>query len=229
MAKILIVDDEATTRNTISWYLQKEGFTVVCAENGEVALQVEASCQPDLIVLDIMLPDISGWEIARRILRQVPIIFLTALGQEDDILTGFNIGADDYITKPFSPRELVARIKVSLRNHGKLPPDGCISCPPFKINLHTQVITTAQNQLNLSSKEFNILAFLARHPNIIFSRENLILNIWGYDYDGDSRVIDTTIKRLRHKLGTYRTLLKTVRGVGYMLEITNEQKSSLNS
>lgn len=223
MTKILIVDDEATTRNTISWYLQKEGFTVVCAENGEAALQAEASDQPDLIVLDIMLPDISGWELARRILRQVPIVFLTALSQEEDILTGFNIGADDYITKPFSPRELVARIKVSLRNHGKLPPDSCISCPPFKINLRTQVITTAQNQLNLSHKEFKILAFLARHPNIIFSRENLILNIWGYDYDGDSRVIDTNIKRLRHKLGTYRSLLKTIRGAGYMLEITNNE------
>lgn len=223
MIKILIVDDEATTRNTISWYLQKEGFTVVCAGNGEAALQAEAADQPDLIVLDIMLPDISGWELARRFLRQVPIIFLTALSQEEDILTGFNIGADDYITKPFSPRELVARIKVSLRNHGKFPPDGCISCPPFKINLRTQVITTEQNQLNLSNKEFKILAFLAKHPNIIFSRENLILNIWGYDYDGDSRVIDTTIKRLRHKLGIYHHLLKTVRGAGYMLENTNNE------
>ncbi|MBP2652357.1 MAG: srrA 4 [Firmicutes bacterium] len=219
MAKILIVDDEATTRNTLSWYLQKEDFQVFTSVNGEDALLMETSIQPDLIILDIMMPGMSGWEVARNIPRKVPIIFLTALGQETDKLTGFNLGADDYVTKPFSPRELVARIKVTLRHYGKFNQEDFLIFPPFQINANSKSVKVNQVQLCLTTKEFDLLLFLVRHSNTIFSRESLITNVWGYEYDGDARVIDTTIKRLRHKLGEHRDCLKTIRGAGYMLGV----------
>ncbi|MBP2656094.1 MAG: srrA 4 [Firmicutes bacterium] len=224
MTKVLIVDDEDTTRNTISWYLKKEGFQVFTSPSGEDALLMETSIQPDLIVLDIIMPGMSGLEVARNIPRQVPIIFLTALGQETDKLTGFNLGAEDYVTKPFSPRELVARIKVVLRRYGKSPMEDHISCPPFEINIKARKIKVAQTEPYLTAKEFDLLLFLIRNSNTIFSREALITNVWGYEYDGDARVVDTTIKRLRHKLGAqHRDCLKTIRSSGYMLEvITNE-------
>ncbi len=219
MIKILLVDDETTTLETVSWYLKKDGAAVYTATNGEAALELEASVHPDIIVLDVVMSGMSGWEVAQRIQRQVPIIYLSALSQESDILHGFNLGAEDYVTKPFSPRELVARIKVTLKHHGKLLDNGQLQLLPFVIDSQKRLIQANDLSLDLAGKEFDLFLFLLHHPNTVFSRESLIFTVWGYDYNGDNRVVDTTIKRIRHKIGEYRDFLQTVRGAGYIWEV----------
>lgn len=220
MVKILLADDEEDIRKIVSWYLESEGFQVLVAKDGNVAMELETLNQPDLLLLDILMPGMSGWEVARSITRNVPIIFITACEHENDKLTGFNLGADDYITKPFSPRELLARIKVVLRRNGKLPScSETLEFPWLSIDTGTQSVKVKGQAVGLSAKEFELLFFLARHRQDLFSREQLLVNIWGYDYDGDERTVDTTIKRLRQKLGEARDYVRTIRGSGYKFEV----------
>lgn len=220
MIKILMADDEKDIRDIVSWYLSREGFQVFTAADGNDAMDIEAQHLPDLLLLDVMMPGLSGWEIAKMIKRHVPIIFLTALGAENDRITGFNLGADDYITKPFSPRELVARVRVILRRNGKLALAGdVLEFPSLAIEPGTQKVIFNGEPIELSTKEFELLYFLARHPQTIFTRENLTVNIWGYDFAGDERTVDTTIKRIRKKLGIAGDFIKTVRGAGYKFEV----------
>lgn len=218
MIKIVLADDEEEICNIVSWYLAAEGFQVFTAEDGLRALELEEQERPDLLILDIMMPEMSGWEVARVITRDVPIIFLTAREHEEDKITGFNLGADDYITKPFSPRELLARVKVALRRAGKLT-EGRLQFPLLSIDPGTQSIHVAGKRVELSTKEFALLFYLARHPRNIFTREQLLINIWGYDFDGDERTIDTTIKRIRRKLGVVREYVRTIRDAGYTFEV----------
>ncbi|VBB06413.1 transcriptional regulatory protein c terminal [Lucifera butyrica] len=220
--KVLVADDEVNIREVVQLYLEKEGFQVYTAADGEEALQIETASKPDILILDVMLPKHSGWEICRALERKVPVIFLTAKSAEVDKMTGFSLGADDYITKPFSPRELVARVKAVLRRSGLLYESGLtLDFPGLSINPNTQSAKRQQEEVTLSPKEFELLLFLARHPKIAFSREQLLTNVWGYDFEGDDRTVDATIKRLRHKIDTDAyEYIHTVWGVGYKFEVT---------
>lgn len=219
--KILVADDEASICEVVQLYLEKEGFTVYTAFDGETALALEAQIKPDLLILDVMLPRYSGWEICRQLPRKVPVIFLTAKSAEADKITGFSLGADDYVTKPFSPRELVARVKAVLRRSGFIQDDGgLVKISGLALNPATQMVEKEGLEIQLTPKEFELLLFLARHPKIVFSREQLLTNVWGYDYTGDDRTVDATIKRLRQKIADDNNLIiHTVWGVGYKLEV----------
>jgi two-component system response regulator ResD len=168
-----------------------------------------------------MLPKLSGWDICQTIQRSVPVIFLTAKSAESDKITGFSLGADDYITKPFSPKELVARIKAVLRRSGLLQQNGVtLDFNELSINPASQGVECNGQSASLSPKEFELLFFLARHPQIAFSREQLLTNVWGYDFDGDDRTVDATIKRLRQKLhNSNYSYIHTVWGIGYKFEV----------
>ncbi len=219
--KILVADDESAVCEVVKLYLEQEGFLVYTAEDGDAALAIETTVLPDLLILDVMLPKQSGWELCQTITRPVPKIFLTAKSAEVDKMTGFSLGADDYITKPFSPRELVARIKAVLRRSGLLQENGAtLNFTELSINTETQKVQCNGQFASLPPKEFELLLFLARHPALLFSREQLLTNIWGYDFEGDDRTVDATIKRLRHKLDNANyTYIHTVWGKGYKFEV----------
>lgn len=222
--KILIADDEATIREVVALYLEKEGFEVFAAADGEEALDLEVKERPDLLLLDIMLPKINGHEICRSIERKVPIIFITAKSAENDKIAGFSLGADDYITKPFSPREMVARVKAVLRRSGLLPDEAQpLKFPGLTVNPNDRTATVGGKTTALTPKEFELLRFLLRHPKQTFSREQLLNNIWGYDFDGDDRTVDAAIKRLRQKLAhpDYQ-YVHTARGLGYRFEVVGK-------
>ncbi|SCM81867.1 Transcriptional regulatory protein ResD [uncultured Sporomusa sp.] len=220
--KILLADDEATIVEVIQLYLEREGFKVFTAFDGQTALAIEEEHRPDLLILDVMLPKRTGWEICAAVERKVPVIFLTAKSAEADKLTGFSLGADDYITKPFSPREVIARVKAVLRRSGLLVEAGtCIEFPELSIDLAAQTVTSGKTSNQLSPKEFELLTFLARHAKMAFSREQLLINVWGYDFDGADRTVDATIKRLRQKIDNPKyCYIHTVWGVGYKFEVT---------
>lgn len=222
--KILIADDESSIREVVALYLKKEGFTVLTASDGEEALEIETNERPDLLILDIMLPKLTGLEICQSIERSVPVIFLTAKTAEEDKITGFSLGADDYITKPFSPRELVARIKAVLRRSGLLlESENILSVPGITIHQSTKSVTINQKEISLSPKELELLSFLIRHPKQTFSRDQLLTNIWGYDYEGDGRAVDATIKRLRQKIAHPNfSYIHTIRGFGYKFEVQHD-------
>lgn len=222
--KILVADDEATIREVVALYLEKEGFTIYTADDGEKAMDIEVKERPDLLLLDIMLPKMSGLEICRAVERSVPIIFLTAKSAENDKITGFSLGADDYITKPFSPRELVARVKAVLRRSGLLTgEENALRVEGLIVNANDKSITIAMQTISLSPKEFDLLSFFIRHPRQTFSREQLLTNIWGYDYGGDDRTVDAAIKRLRQKLNhPLYDYVHTIRGFGYQFEVTKK-------
>ncbi|BBB92208.1 MAG TPA: response regulator transcription factor [Methylomusa anaerophila] len=219
MVKILIADDEKDIRDIVTWYLSREGFEVFAAADGHAAMDIETAHLPDLLILDVMMPGLSGWEIAKTVQRKVPIIFLTALNEENDKIHGFKLGADDYIAKPFSPRELVARVQVILRRTGTLAlPGDVLQFPPLSLEPGTQKVSVNEQVVELSAKEFELLYFLIRHPHTVFTRENLLVNLWGYDFDGDERTVDSTIRRIRKKMGVAEDFIKTVRGSGYKFE-----------
>ncbi|MBP2633118.1 MAG: two component transcriptional regulator, winged helix family [Firmicutes bacterium] len=220
--KILIADDEATIREIVALYLEKEGFTVFTAKDGDEAMEIECEERPDLLLLDIMLPKLSGLEICQSIERNVPKIFLTAKSAENDKIIGFSLGADDYITKPFSPRELVARVKAVLKRSGLLAAiTPTISVEGLIVNNTDKTITINDQLVSLSPKEFELLTFFIRNPKNTFSREQLLTNVWGYDFDGDDRTVDATIKRLRQKLNIAEfQYIHTTRGFGYRFEVS---------
>lgn len=221
--KILIVDDEEAIRELVSMYLQREGFTATTAADGEEALIKVRETNPDLIVLDIMLPKIDGWSVCRQIrqTRTTPIIMLTAKDAEYDRILGLELGADDYIVKPFSPRELVARVKAVLRRtRTGAEPGEILSYADLTINRAAMTVEQNGQPVSLTPKEFELLWFLASHPGRVFSREQLLARVWNYDFTGDPRTVDTHIKRLREKLRSSETgYIKTVWGRGYKFEV----------
>lgn len=219
--KILIADDEARMRKLVSDFLKKEGFQVFEADNGKKALDIFNCDQSiDLIILDIMMPEFDGWSVCRQIRKssRVPIIMLTARSEESDELFGFDLGADEYITKPFSPMILVARVQALLRRTGSTDYttklfDG------LEINEIGRDVYIDGVKLDLSPKEFELLVYLADNKGIALSREQILNSVWNYDYFGDARTVDTHIKKLRLKLGDKGDFIQTVRGLGYKFEV----------
>lgn len=223
---ILFADDEEKIRQIVKKYLERDGYQVEVAVDGEDALQLFRQRDWDMIILDIMMPKLDGMEVCREIRRtsQVPVIMLTARNDEIDRVLGLEIGADDYVGKPFSPRELMARIKAILRRTEIQPvaPQTVISFPGISIDLITRAVIIADNEIYLTPKEFDLLVLMAGQPGRAFTREQLLENIWGTDYYGDLRTVDTHVKRLREKLKITGVpqYINTVWGIGYKFEVS---------
>lgn len=222
--KILIADDEERIREMIKEYISLEGYTIDEASDGKEALELFANNKYSLIILDVMMPGMDGWSVCREIRKtsQVPVIMLTARGEEYDKLFGFELGADDYIVKPFSPKELLARMKAIIRRSSGLPGTaGKMNTLRFEgltIEFESRNVTVDGNIISLTPKEYELLSFFSRNPNRVFSREQLLSEVWGYDFAGDDRTVDTHIKMLRESLGNYRKFIVTVWGTGYKFE-----------
>lgn len=222
--RVLVVDDDPTVSEVVSEYLRAAGFVVDCVSDGFAAIDAERSIAPDLIVLDRMLPGIDGIEACRRIRRvsATPIILLTALGSEDDRIRGLEAGADDYLTKPFSPRELVLRVQSILRRSlTDLAPESPLDRGPFHVDPAARVALMNGRLLNLTVREFDLLAFFVKHPRQAFSREELLSMVWGWTH-GDLSTVTVHVRRLREKIEpdpTRPTLLTTVWGIGYRIDI----------
>ena len=219
---ILIVDDESRMRKLIKDFLTAKGYKILEAEDGEKALQVfeENSEKIDLILLDVMMPKLDGWSVLRQIRQtsKVPIIMLTARGEEQDELFGFELGVDEYISKPFSPKILVARVEaILIRTQGET--QEVKDYGGIEIDKEGRTVTVEGKVLELSLREYELLIYLVENENIALSRDKILNNVWNYDYYGDSRTIDSHIKKIRHKLGKRGKYIKTMRGVGYKFEI----------
>lgn len=218
--KILIVDDEEMIRNVIKEYLSNENYTYIEATNGYEAIDcLKFNNDIDLVIMDIMMPKLDGFSACKEIkkIKDIPIIVLSARGEEYDKLLGFDVGIDDYVTKPFSPKELIARIKaVMKRVNGE---EEKFTYENLVIDYKAHTVKIDGKQLKLTPKEYDLLVYFVKNQNIALSREQLLSNIWGYDFFGDDRTVDTHIKMLRNNLGKYRDLIVTVRAVGYKFEI----------
>ena len=219
---ILIVDDESRMRKLIKDFLTAKGYKILEAEDGEKALQVfeENSEKIDLILLDVMMPKLDGWSVLRQIRQtsKVPIIMLTARGEEQDELFGFELGVDEYISKPFSPKILVARVEAILkRTQGETKE--VKDYGGIEIDKEGRTVTVDGKVLELSLREYELLIYLVENENIALSRDKILNNVWNYDYYGDSRTIDSHIKKIRHKLGKKGKYIETIRGIGYKFEI----------
>ena len=229
MALILVVDDEKNIADLAKLYLAKESFEVITAEDGVEGLRQFRQYHPDLIVLDLMLPGVDGLEICRQVRkeRDTPIIMLTARGDDIDRIVGLELGADDYLTKPFNPRELVARVKAVMRRYNAMPPSAGdaagnrdrITVGDVTIDLTQRTVTVAGTAVDLRAKEFELLNTFAQSPNAVFDREKLLNLVWGYDYYGDTRTIDVHVTHLREKLEGSKVKIQTVWGVGYKLVV----------
>jgi DNA-binding response OmpR family regulator len=222
--RIMVVDDDFNINQLIKLYLEKEGFHVESFQDGRQALKAFRDNPPNLVVLDLMLPGVDGWEICREIrkISDIPIIMLTAKGETFDKVLGLELGADDYMVKPFDPKELVARIKAVLRRHKPLKEDTKqIAYPNLTVNLSDYTVTYRSRQMELPPKELELLYFLASNPNKVYTREQLLEQVWGFDFFGDSRTVDVHVKRIREKLGEENDSwqIKTVWGVGYKFEV----------
>ncbi len=226
--RILIADDDGNIAELISLYLTKEGYEVRKAADGREALQLVNSFNPNLLILDIMMPELDGYEVCREVRKtsQVPIIMLTAKGETFDKVLGLELGADDYMVKPFDTKELIARVKAVLRrleSKGETTNTKKLTYPELVINLSNYSVTFHDKEIEMPPKELELLFFLAANPNPVFTREQLLNQIWGYEYYGDTRTVDVHIKRIREKInGEDENLgwsIKTVWGVGYKFEV----------
>ena len=225
--RILLVDDDPNIRQLVNLYLEKEGFEVSMADRGDEALKLFRSAPPNLMLLDVMLPGMDGWQVLReaRKASNIPIIMLTAKDEVFDKVLGLELGADDYLAKPFDMKELVARIKAVIRRYqAPEAPEGSreLVFPGLTVNIGQYAVTFMGKELEMPPKELELLYFLASHPNQVFTREQLLEQVWGYDYFGDSRTVDVHVKRLREKLGEGEQMgwqIKTVWGVGYKFEV----------
>ncbi len=213
MIKILVVDDEEYIRDVIVTYLNNEGYQTDQAEDGIDAFNMLSKNKYDLMVLDIMMPDMDGFTLLSKLDNKIPTIILSARGEEVDKLTGFDKGIDDYLCKPFSPKELVARCKAILNRVSTKMDNYCYK--DLFINFLEHSITINDKEIDLTPKEFELLEYFIKNKKIAIKRESLLKYIWGYDFYGDDRTIDTHIKMLRNHLGEYRDLIETVRGIGY--------------
>ena len=223
--KILLVDDDPNIRQLLKLYLEKEGFELAMAARGDEALKMFKASPPNLMLLDIMLPGMDGWQVCREVrkISNIPIIMLTAKDETFDKVLGLELGADDYVAKPFDMKELVARIKaVSRRFQAAEAPERELVFPGLTINISQYTVMYMGRELEMPPKELELLHFLASHPGMVFTREQLLEQVWGYDYFGDSRTVDVHVKRLREKLTEGEKLgwlIKTVWGVGYKFEV----------
>ena len=219
--KILVVDDEARMRKLVSDFLVREGFEVLEAEDGEKAMDLFYSNKHiALVILDVMMPKMDGWQVLREIREssQVPVVMLTARADEKDELRGFELGVDEYVTKPFSPRTLVARVNAILRRTGGKEENDRIELSGIVLDKSAHQVTIDGEPVELSFKEFELLEYFMENNKIALSREKILNHVWNYDYFGDARTIDTHVKKLRSKLGAKGELIKTIWGMGYKLE-----------
>lgn len=223
MKKILIVDDDVHLRALVKTYAQLEEFQCVEAENGTKAIEAAEQSLFDIIVLDVMMPGMDGFETLTelRTFTNAPVIMLTARKEEYDKLLGFNLGADDYLAKPFSPRELMARIKAILRRNSSTVND-TLTFDGLEIKVHARNVILDGEEILMTPKEFDLLIYLIKNNNIVVDRAKILNNVWGYEYSGDTRTVDTHIKTLRERLGRHRDLIKTIWGVGYCFEFKKD-------
>ncbi|HFJ9462244.1 DNA-binding response regulator [Bacillus cereus] len=219
--RVLVVDDESDMRQLVGMYLDNFGYEWGEAENGKEALKKLETDHYDFVVLDIMMPEMDGLSVCKEIRKtsDVPIIFLTAKGEEWNRVNGLRMGADDYIVKPFSPGELVARMEAVLRRYTKQEQQEEIQFGPILINERSRRIEANGESISLTVKEFDLLYFLCQHTGQVFSREQLLEKVWGYDYAGSTRTVDTHVKTMRLKLGESGNYIQTVWGVGYKFEV----------
>lgn len=222
--KILVVDDEKMIRDVIREYCLNQGFMIDEAETGKVAFNKLLNNSYDLMVLDIMMPEMDGFTMLKELPndKKIPTIVLSARGEELDKLAGFNLGIDDYLTKPFSPNELIARIKAIMNRYNNTKIN-IYKLNSLEVNFSARYLKIDNSIINITPKEFEILSYLIRNKGIAISREQLLSNIWGYDYFGDDRTVDTHIKMLRNNLGVYRNHIITVRSIGYKFVEDEEQ------
>lgn len=221
MLKVLVADDESRMRKLVRDFLVKKDFNVIEAEDGEQALDMfYADKDISLIILDVMMPKLDGWQVCREIREnsKVPIIMLTAKSDERDELLGFDLGVDEYITKPFSPKILVARVEAILRRTSSLSED-CIEIEGIKIDREAHIVTIDGSPIDLSVKEFELLNYFVMNKGVALSRDKILNNVWNYDYFGDARTIDTHVKKLRSKMGDKGDYIKTIWGMGYKFEV----------
>lgn len=220
--KILVVDDEARMRKLVRDFLVKKEYIVVEAENGEQALEIfEEEEDISLIILDIMMPKLDGWQVCKAVRREskVPIIMLTAKSEEQDELLGFELGVDEYISKPFSPKILVARVDAILRRTNKSATESTIKVGNIEVDKLAHIVKVCDKPIDLSFKEFELLVYFMENIGIALSRENILNAVWSYDYFGDARTIDTHVKKLRAKLTEDADYIKTIWGLGYKMEV----------
>lgn len=223
MEKILVVDDEEKIRAIIRKYGEFEGYEVTEACDGMEAIEICKKQDFDVMILDVMMPELDGFSTCREIkkIKDIPVIMLSARGEEYDRIHGFELGIDDYVVKPFSPKELMMRVKVVIgRNSGKSMKNGheIFTAEGLVVDFTGRTVTVDGGRVDMSPKEYDLLFYMVRNRNIALSREKLITEVWGYDYYGDDRTLDTHIKLLRSSLGDYRKFLVTLRGVGYRFE-----------
>lgn len=216
---ILIAEDETDIREIVKEYVAIEGYDVYEASDGAQAIEIVKNQKIDLIILDITMPNVDGWVACKEIrkMTDAPIIMLSARSQEYDKLFGFELGADDYVTKPFSPKELMARVKANLKRT-KVVESKIIKYKELEINTDAKTASLRGEKLNLTPKEYELLEFFCKNPGIAFSRERLLDAVWGYDYFGEDRTVDTHVKALRNSLKDYRKCIVTVWGIGYRFE-----------
>ena len=224
MPTLLIADDDARLRRLIRTYAELENYTCEEAGDGRSALRIFQATPCDLVILDVMMPGMDGFETLEKLraIRDVPVIMLTARTEEYDKLMGFRLGVDDYVSKPFSPRELMARVAAVLRRNSKGRTETSMTFGGLTIMPEFRIVTLDGNKLTLPPKEFELLLKLAQNERIVLSRDQLLESIWGYSYFGDGRTIDTHIKSLREHLGRYHGIIQTVWGVGYKFEYDRE-------
>lgn len=220
--KVLIVDDDKNICDLIELYLLKEGYKTYKVYNGKDALKVFTEKPIDVVVLDIMMPEMDGYEVLKEIRKSspLPVIMLTARGETFDRVLGLELGADDYMVKPFEPKELVARIRAVLRRYKPQTMKRALEFTDIIIDADSYIVTYKGQELEMPPKEFELLYFLASNPNKVFTRDQLLYEVWGYDYPGDSRTVDVHVKRIREKLSDEKDWqIKTVWGVGYKFEV----------
>ncbi len=225
--KVMVVDDEARMRKLVKDFLTRDDFNVIEAEDGEDALnKFYENKDIALIILDVMMPKMDGWEVCREIRKdsKVPIIMLTARGDERDELLGFDLGVDEYISKPFSPKILVARVEAILRRTNKINDNDRLEAGGIVIDRSAHMASVDGKPMDLSFKEFELLTYFMENQGIALSREKILNNVWNYDYFGDARTIDTHVKKLRSKMGSKGEYIKTIWGMGYKFEPTPDEK-----
>ncbi len=217
---ILIAEDEERLRKIVVKYLASEGFRVLEAEDGVKALEVFNSYDIDLLILDVMMPKLDGWNVLKKVREDsaVPVIMLTARDSEEDTLFGFRLGTDDYVTKPFRTGELVARVKALLNRAGKLNREEIIVSGGITVNPSARLVSVGGTEVELTPKEYDLLLYFLNNQKQALSRDQILNRIWGYAYDGEDRTVDTVVKRLRQKLGSEGERIKTIRGMGYRLD-----------
>ncbi|MGI5949051.1 response regulator transcription factor [Peptoniphilus sp.] len=220
MFKILVVDDEKSIREVIRTYAEFEGHEVVEAKDGIEAIEKVKEEDFDVIVMDIMMPKLDGFSSYKEIkkIKNIPVLMLSARSEEYDKLFGFEIGIDDYVTKPFSPKELMARLNVIVNRNSKTDDNEILTYEGLKIDLDGRVVFVDDKRVELTPKEYDLLVYLVKNENIALSRDKLLNQVWGYDFYGEDRTVDTHIKMLRNSLGEYRKFIITVRGVGYKFD-----------